>query len=456
MPKYDFDKIVTHLQSYGFVYQGSEIYGGLSNTWDYGPLGSELKANLRRLWWKKFVQECPTNVGIDSAILMNPRVWEATGHVTTFNDPLIDCKACKTRHRADKLIEDAFPKAHVTAMNNEQMMEFIRTNHVKCPNCGKSDFTDIRQFNMMFKTHIGVTDDSKAAVYLRPETAQGVFVNFKNVMRTTRRKLPVGICNVGKAFRNEITPGNFTFRTREFEQMELEFFCKPNTDLEWFRYWKDYAINFLYSLGITKENLRFRDHDPEELAFYSKGTSDIEYLFPFGWGEVWGIADRTDYDLKRHMEFSGESLEYLDPDTNEKYVPFCVEPSLGLDRLALMTLCDSYSEEQLENDSRVVMHLHPAVAPYKAAILPLSKQLSEKAREVVNILSKHFSVTYDEAGSIGKRYRRQDAIGTPFCITVDFDTSTDQTVTIRERDSMKQVRLPIDELINYLTIKVFY
>ncbi len=456
MPKYDFDKIVTHLQTYGFVYQGSEIYGGLSNTWDYGPLGSELKANLRRLWWKKFVQECPTNVGIDSAILMNPRVWEATGHVTTFNDPLIDCKACKTRHRADKLIEDAFPEAHVTAMNNEQMMAFIRENKVKCPNCGKSDFTDIRQFNMMFKTHIGVTDDSKAAVYLRPETAQGVFVNFKNVMRTTRRKLPVGICNVGKAFRNEITPGNFTFRTREFEQMELEFFCKPNTDLEWFRYWKDYAINFLYSLGITKENLRFRDHDPEELAFYSKGTSDIEYLFPFGWGEVWGIADRTDYDLKRHMEFSGESLEYLDPDTNEKYVPFCVEPSLGLDRLALMTLCDSYAEEQLENDSRVVMHLHPAVAPYKAAILPLSKQLSEKAREVVNILSKHFSVTYDEAGSIGKRYRRQDAIGTPFCITVDFDTSTDQTVTIRERDSMKQVRLPIDELINYLTIKVFY
>ncbi len=456
MPKYDFDRIVTHLQSYGFVYQGSEIYGGLSNTWDYGPLGSELKANLRRLWWKKFVQECPTNVGIDSAILMNPRVWEATGHVTTFNDPLIDCKACKTRHRADKLIEDAFPEAHVTSMNNEQMMEFIRANKVKCPNCGKSDFTDIRQFNMMFKTHIGVTDDSKAAVYLRPETAQGVFVNFKNVMRTTRRKLPVGICNVGKAFRNEITPGNFTFRTREFEQMELEFFCKPNTDLEWFRYWKDYAINFLYSLGITKENLRFRDHDPEELAFYSKGTSDIEYLFPFGWGEVWGIADRTDYDLKRHMEFSGESLEYLDPDTNEKYVPFCVEPSLGLDRLALMTLCDSYCEEQLENDSRVVMHLHPAVAPYKAAILPLSKQLSEKAREVVNILSKHFSVTYDEAGSIGKRYRRQDAIGTPFCITVDFDTSADQTVTIRERDSMKQVRLPIDELINYLTIKVFY
>ncbi len=456
MPKFDFDKIVTHLQSYGFVYQGSEIYGGLSNTWDYGPLGSELKSNLRRLWWKKFVQECPTNVGIDSAILMNPRVWEATGHVTTFNDPLIDCKACKTRHRADKLIEDAFPEAHVTSMNNEQMMEFIRTNNVKCPNCGKTDFTDIRQFNMMFKTHIGVTDDSKAAVYLRPETAQGVFVNFKNVMRTTRRKLPVGICNVGKAFRNEITPGNFTFRTREFEQMELEFFCKPNTDLEWFRYWKDYAINFLYSLGITKENLRFRDHDPEELAFYSKGTSDIEYLFPFGWGEVWGIADRTDYDLKRHMEFSGESLDYLDPDTNEKYVPFCVEPSLGLDRLALMTLCDSYAEEQLENDSRVVMHLHPAVAPYKAAILPLSKQLSEKAREVVNILSKHFSVTYDEAGSIGKRYRRQDAIGTPFCITVDFDTNTDQTVTIRERDSMKQVRLPIDELINYLTIKVFY
>ena len=456
MPKFDFNKIVNHLQTSGFVYQGSEIYGGLSNTWDYGPLGSELKNNLKKLWGKKFVQESPTNVGIDSAILMNPRVWEATGHVATFTDPLIDCKECQTRHRADKLIEDEYPDAHVGSMTNEQMVAFIREHHVKCPKCGKSNFTDIRQFNMMFKTHIGVTEDSKSAVYLRPETAQGVFVNFRNVMRTTRRKLPIGICNVGKSFRNEITPGNFTFRTREFEQMEMEFFCKPDTDLEWFAYWKDYAMNFLYSLGVRKDNLRFRDHEQTELSFYSKATSDIEYLFPFGWGEVWGIADRTDYDLKRHIEFSGQPLDYLDPETNEKYVPYCIEPSLGLDRLALMMLCDAYDEEQLENDMRIVMHLSFAAAPYKAAILPLSKQLGEKAKEVVNILSKHFSVTYDEAGSIGKRYRRQDAIGTPFCITIDFDTSSDQSVTIRERDSMKQIRMPIDELISYLTIKVFY
>lgn len=457
MAKYEFEKIVSHLQTSGFIYQGSEIYGGLSNTWDYGPLGSELKNNLKKLWWKKFVQESPTNVGIDSAILMNPRVWEATGHVATFTDPLIDCKECHTRHRADKLIEEAFPDVNVAAMNNDQMIAFIREKHVKCPDCGKSNFTDIRQFNMMFKTHIGVTEDSKSEVYLRPETAQGVFVNFKNVLRTTRRKLPLGICNVGKAFRNEITPGNFTFRTREFEQMEMEFFCKPGSDLEWFAYWKDYAINFLYSLGVKKENLRFRDHEPAELAFYSKGTSDIEYLFPFGWGEVWGIADRTDYDLKRHIQYSGQPLDYLDPETNEKYVPYCVEPSLGLDRLALMMLCDAYDEEQLENnETRIVLHLNYSAAPYKAAVLPLSKKLNDKAKEVLSILDKHFSVSYDESGSIGKRYRRQDEIGTPFCITIDFDTMNDQSVTIRERDSMKQIRLPIDELINYLTVKVFY
>ena len=456
MAKYEFEKIVTHLQTQGYVYQGSEIYGGLSNTWDYGPLGSEFKNNVKRLWWKRFVQESPTNVGIDAAILMNPRVWEATGHVSTFNDPLIDCKECKTRHRADKIIESEFPDVNVNKMTNEEMMDFIRKNNVCCPNCGKSNFTDIRQFNMMFKTHIGVTDDSKSVVYLRPETAQGMFVNFKNVIRTTRRKLPIGICNIGKAFRNEITPGNFTFRTREFEQMEMEFFCKPGTDLEWFSYWKDFAKKFLNDLGLSNDVLRFRDHEKEELAFYSKATTDIEYLFPFGWGELWGIADRTDYDLKRHMEYSKESLEYLDQETNTKFIPYCVEPSLGCDRLALALLCNAYDEEQLENDTRVVMHLNYALAPYKAAILPLSKQLSAQAKEVYALLSKHFSVTYDESQSIGKRYRRQDAIGTPFCITIDFDTQNDNCVTIRERDSMKQERIKIDDLVNYISEKVFF
>ena len=457
MSKFEFDKVCNHLIVSGYYYQGSEIYGGLSNTWDYGPLGSEIKMNIRKMWWKRFVQECPMNVGIDAAILMNPKVWEATGHVSTFNDPLIDCKKCKQRFRADQLIEAEFPDVDVNGMNNEQMMDFIHENHVKCPNCASENFTDIRQFNMMFKTHIGVTEDSKAVVYLRPETAQGMFVNFKNVVRTTRKKLPLGICNVGRAFRNEITPGQMTFRTREFDQMEMEFFCKPGDDLKWFEYWKKQCLQFVADLGIKQDNLRYRDHEQAELAFYSKATTDIEYLFPFGWGEVWGIADRTDYDLKRHMSYSGESLEYLDPETNEKYVPFCIEPSVGLDRLVLMTLCDAYDEEAVgDNDTRIVMHLAPAVAPYKAAVLPLSKKLEEKAREIEAILCKYMSVVYDDTGSIGKRYRRQDAIGTPFCVTVDFDTLEDNAVTIRDRDTMQQVRLPISELGKYLTVKCFF
>ena len=457
MAKFEFDKLCNHFVVSGYYFQGSEIYGGLSNTWDYGPLGSEIKQNIRRMWWKKFVQESTTNVGIDAAILMNPKVWEATGHVSTFNDPLIDCKSCKQRFRADQLIEKEFPDVDVNGMTNEQMMAFIRENHVKCPNCGKEDFTDIRQFNMMFKTHIGVTEDSKSVVYLRPETAQGMFVNFKNVMRTTRRKLPIGICNVGRAFRNEITPGQMTFRTREFDQMEMEFFCKPGEDLKWFDYWKQYCLNFVDSLGIKPENLRYRDHEQAELAFYSKATTDIEYLFPFGWGEIWGIADRTDYDLKRHIEHSGEALDYLDPETNEKFVPYCIEPSVGLDRLVLMTLCDAYDEETVgDNDTRIVMHLSPAVAPIKAAILPLSKKLESQAREIEQQLAKYLNVIYDDTGSIGKRYRRQDAIGTPYCITIDFDTENDGAVTIRDRDSMEQIRLPIGELKAYLEEKVFF
>ena len=457
MAKFEFDKLCNHFVVSGYYFQGSEIYGGLSNTWDYGPLGSEIKQNVRKMWWKKFVQESTTNVGIDAAILMNPKVWEATGHVSTFNDPLIDCKSCKQRFRADQLIEKEFPDVDVNGMNNDQMMAFIRENHVKCPNCGKEDFTDIRQFNMMFKTHIGVTEDSKSVVYLRPETAQGMFVNFKNVLRTTRRKLPIGICNVGRAFRNEITPGQMTFRTREFDQMEMEFFCKPGEDLKWFDYWKQYCLNFVDSLGIKKESLRYRDHEPEELAFYSKATTDIEYLFPFGWGEIWGIADRTDYDLKRHIEHSGEALDYLDPETNEKYVPYCIEPSVGLDRLVLMTLCDAYDEETVgDNDTRIVMHLSPAVAPIKAAILPLSKKLEAQAREIEQDLAKYLNVIYDDTGSIGKRYRRQDAIGTPYCITIDFDTENDGAVTVRDRDSMEQIRLPIGELKAYLEEKVFF
>lgn len=452
-----FDKVVTHLQTTGYVFQGSQIYGGLSNTWDYGPLGSELKNNLQQLWWKKFVSESPTNVGIDAAILMNPKVWEATGHVTTFNDPLIDCKECRGRFRADDLVKEQYPDVDVNGMDLNALSEFIKTHPLKCPQCGKSNFTDVRQFNMMFKTHIGVTDDSKSVVYLRPETAQGVFVNFKNVQRATRRKLPLGIANVGKSFRNEITPGNFIFRTREFTQMELEFFCKPGTDLEWFKYWKDYSISFVESLGVKAENLRFRDHEPEELAFYSKATTDIEYKFPFGWGEIWGIADRTDYDLKRHQDYSGESLDYLDPETNEKYVPYCIEPSLGLDRLFLMIVTDSYDEEVLENgEIRKIMHLKPFLAPYKAAILPLSKQLNEKAKQVFDSLIPYINVNFDTTGSIGKRYRRNDEIGTPYCVTIDFDTLNDGCVTVRERDSMKQERIKIEDLRNYLLDRTFY
>ena len=456
--KYSFEKITTHLQQTGYVFQGSQIYGGLSNSWDYGPLGAEIKKNIREAWWKRFVQESPTNVGIDAGILMNPRVWEATGHVTTFNDPMVDCKACKARHRADELIKSEFPDADVDNMTFEQMDQFIKEHEVKCPVCGKADFTPIRKFNMMFKTHIGVTEDSSSVVYLRPETAQGVFVNFKNVQRTQRKKLPFGICQTGKSFRNEITPGNFTFRIREFDQMEMEFFCKPGTDLEWFAYWKDYCLKFVESLGPKAENLRFRDHEPAELAFYSKATTDVEYDFPdLGWGEILGVADRTDYDLKRHQEYSKEDMSYFDPETNEKYIPYVIEPSMGLDRLILMVLMDSYDEETLEGgDVRTVMHINPALAPYKVAVLPLSKKLEEKSKEVLSVLNKHFQVTYDVTGSIGKRYRRQDEIGTPFCVTVDFDTLENNTVTIRDRDTMQQIRMPIDELIKHFEDKFVF
>ena len=452
---FTFEQITQHLQNEGFVFQGSAVYGGLSNTWDYGPLGAELKRNIRSMWWKKFVQESPTNVGLDSAILMNPRVWEATGHVSTFNDPMVDCKACKARHRADELIHSEYPDVDVEGMDFAQMDQFIQEHKMVCPVCGKNDFTPIRKFNMMFKTHIGVTDDASSIVYLRPETAQGVFVNFKNVQRTMRKKLPFGICNAGKSFRNEITPGNFTFRTREFEQLEMEFFCKPGTDLEWFAYWKEYCRQFLMSLGVKEERLHFRDHEPAELAFYSKATTDVEYNFPtLGWGEILGVADRTDYDLKRHMEYSKQDLSYFDPETNESYVPYCIEPSMGLDRLLLMVAVDAYDEETLENgEPRVVMHFKPALAPYKAAVLPLSKKLGDQAKEVEQALAKRFSVTYDETGSIGKRYRRQDEIGTPYCVTYDFQSLEDGTVTIRDRDSMEQVRLPIEEVPAYIESK---
>ncbi len=457
--KLTMDKIVSLCKNRGYVYPGSEIYGGLANTWDYGPLGVELKNNIKKAWMKKFVQESKYNVGLDAAILMNPEVWVASGHVGGFSDPLIDCKECKTRHRADKLIEEwAHEQGNdmiADGMSDEQMINFIKEHHIACPNCGKENFTDIRKFNLMFKTFQGVTEDSKAEIYLRPETAQGIFVNFKNVLRTTRRKLPMGIGQIGKAFRNEITPGNFTFRTREFEQMELEFFCKPGTDLEWFKYWKDYCENWLLSLGMKKENIRLRDHSKEELVFYSKATTDIEYAFPFGWGELWGVADRTDYDLKKHQEHSKEDMSYLDAETNEKYVPYCIEPSLGCDRVALAFLCNAYDEEEIaEGDVRTVLHLHPALAPYKVAVLPLSKKLSEKAEEVYSKLSKKFMCDYDEAGSIGKRYRREDEIGTPYCVTIDFDTLEDNCVTIRDRDTMEQVRVKIDELENWLEEKV--
>ena len=456
------DKIVALCKNRGFVFPGSEIYGGLANSWDYGPLGVEYKNNVKRAWWKKFVQESKYNVGLDAAILMNPQVWVASGHVATFNDPLIDCKACKMRHRADKLVEEFVKENNITdvnveAMDGEALLAFIRERGVTCPGCGKSDFTDIRKFNLMFKTHQGVTEDNANEVYLRPETAQGIFVNFKAIQRATRKKVPFGVGQVGKSFRNEITPGNFIFRIREFEQMELEFFCKPGTDLEWFAYWKDYCANFLYNLGMKKENLRLRDHEPEELSFYSKATTDFEYLFPFGWGELWGIADRTDYDLNCHIKQSGEALEYFDPETNEHYVPYVVEPSLGADRAALALLVDAYDEEEIaEGDVRVVLRLHPFLAPYKCAVLPLSKKLSAEADEIFCELSKYFNCEFDETGSIGKRYRRQDEIGTPFCITYDFESKEDGCVTIRERDSMEQVRVPIAELKSYIEERIAF
>ncbi len=468
------EKIIALCKGRGFVFSGSEIYGGLANTWDYGPLGVELKNNVKKAWWKKFVQENPYNVGLDSAILMNPQTWVASGHLGGFSDPLMDCKECKERFRADKLIEDwceeqnfTLPKP-VDAFSQEEMAAFIAEHEIPCPTCGKHNFTDIRQFNLMFKTFQGVTEDAKNTVYLRPETAQGIFVNFQNIQRTTRKKLPFGVCQVGKSFRNEITPGNFTFRTREFEQMELEFFCQPGSDLEWFNYWRNFCHQWLLDLNMKDENLRLRDHSPEELCFYSKATTDFEYLFPFGWGELWGVADRTDYDLTQHQNTSGKDMTYFDQAANEHYIPYVIEPSLGADRVTLAFLIEAYDEEVVgqdkkgNDDIRVVMHFHPALAPFKAAVLPLSKKLGDKGREIQEMLSKHFMVDYDDTGSIGKRYRRQDEVGTPYCITVDFETvgddktPADNCVTIRDRDTMEQVRIPIDQLVSWLEEKLAY
>ena len=459
------EKIVALAKNRGFVYPGSEIYGGLANTWDYGPLGVELKNNMKKAWWKKFIQENPKNVGVDCAILMNPQTWVASGHVGGFSDPLMDCKECKERFRADKLIEDHMashdmPEVVVDGWTNEEMKKFVDDNQVVCPSCGAHNFTDIRQFNLMFKTFQGVTEDAKNVVYLRPETAQGIFVNFKNVQRTTRKKLPFGIGQIGKSFRNEITPGNFTFRTREFEQMELEFFCEPGTDLEWLDYWRKYCKNFLLSLNMTEDAIRLRDHSPEELSHYSKGTTDIEYKFPFGWGELWGIADRTDFDLTQHQKTSGVSMEYFDQEANEKYIPYVIEPSLGADRVALAFLIDAYDEEVVgqdkngKDDVRVVLRLHPALAPFKAAVLPLSKKLTDKAMPIWHELAKQFPVDFDDAGSIGKRYRREDEIGTPFCVTVDFETEQDGCVTVRDRDTMQQERIKIEDVAAYIAKKI--
>ncbi len=453
------DKIVALCKNRGFIFPGSDIYGGLANTWDYGPLGAELMKNIEDAWWQKFVKESEYNVGMDSSILMNSRVWEASGHVGGFNDPLLDCKSCKTRFRADKLIEDYHHENNITLQiegwTNEQLSAYIEEKGIACPDCDAHDFTDIRQFNLMFKTHQGVTEDSSTEIYLRPETAQGIFLNFKAIQRTARKKVPFGISQIGKSFRNEITPGNFIFRTREFVQMELEFFCKPGTELEWHQYWKDFCLNWLKSLSLKEENTRLRDHSPEELSHYSNATSDVEYLFPFGWGELWGIASRTDFDLSRHMEFSGVDLNYTDPITNEKYIPYVIEPSLGANRMALAFLVDAYDEEQIdEKDSRTVLRLHPALAPFKAAIFPLSKKLSAEANEVYDMLRKEFYVDYDESGSIGKRYRRHDEIGTPFCITYDFESKEDGAVTIRHRDSMEQERVKINELVDFIKERI--
>jgi len=458
------DKITALCKGRGFVFAGSEIYGGLANSWDYGPLGVELKNNVKKAWWQKFVQESPYNVGQDSAILMNPKVWEASGHVATFNDPLIDCKGCKMRHRADKLVEEwnfdnGVTDVLVESMDDETLMGYIREKGVICPHCGKSDFTDIRKFNLMFKTFQGVNEDTAAQIYLRPETAQGIFVQFKNVQRTTRRKIPFGICQIGKSFRNEITPGNFIFRTREFEQLELEFFCKPGTDLEWFEYWRTFCKDWLLSLGMREESIKLRDHEEEELSHYSNATTDFEFLFPFGWGELWGVADRTDFDLKAHQTHSGENMEYFDQETGEKYIPYVIEPSLGVDRMLLAFLIDAYDEEVVDaekNDVRVVLHLHPALAPYKCAVLPLSKKLTPAAEQVYQNLSKRFMTDFDESGSIGKRYRRQDEIGTPYCITYDFDSENDKSVTVRDRDTMEQERIAIDDLEAYLIKKMVF
>ncbi|MDO4382859.1 MAG: glycine--tRNA ligase [Eubacteriales bacterium] len=459
------EKIKALCNNRGFIFPGSDIYGGLANTWDYGPLGVLFKNNVKQAWWKKFVQESKYNVGLDAAILMNPETWVASGHVGGFSDPLIDCKNCKSRHRADQLIEEYMKtkgeSVSCDGWNNEQLEAYIHENQIPCPECGKSDFTPIRKFNLMFKTFQGVTEDSKSEIYLRPETAQGIFVNFKNVQRSARKKVPFGIAQIGKSFRNEITPGNFTFRTREFEQMELEFFCKPGTDMEWFEYWKQYAQDFLKSLGMNMDNIRVRDHEKEELSHYSNATSDLEYLFPFGWGELWGIADRTDFDLMQHQNHSGQDMSYMDPETHEKYVPYCIEPSLGADRVALAFLIDAYDEETMvdakgKEDTRVVMRLHPALAPYKVAVLPLSNKLKEQAEPIYEELSKYFSTDYDTSGSIGKRYRRQDEIGTPFCICVDFDTAEDKCVTIRDRDTMEQIRLPLSEVRDYINSKLVF
>ena len=457
--KLTMDKLTALCKVRGYIFAGSEIYGGLANTWDYGPLGVEFKNNIKKAWWKKFVQESRTNVGLDSSILMNRQVWVASGHVGNFNDPLMDCKACKARFRADQLIEDFASKhgepVRADGWSNEELESYINERAIPCPICGKHDFTGIRKFNMMFKTHQGVTEDSAAEIYLRPETAQGIFVNFKNIVRSTRRKLPMGVCQIGKSFRNEITPGNFIFRTREFEQMEMEFFCKPGEDMQWFEYWRGFCRDWLLSLGIKEDNLRLRDHKAEELSHYSTATTDFEFQFPYGWGELWGIADRTDFDLKAHEATSGESMEYIDPLTNERFIPYVVEPSVGVERLALSFLCNAYEEQELENDSRVVLHLHPALAPYKAAVLPLQKnKLGEQALAVYEDLSRRFMVDYDETGSIGKRYRRQDEIGTPLCVTVDFETEETGSVTVRDRDTMLQERVPLSELVSYIEGKL--
>ena len=460
MAKLTMDKLVALCKNRGFVFPGSEIYGGLANTWDYGPLGVALKNNVKAAWWKKFVTESPYNVGVDCAILMNPSVWQASGHLGGFSDPLMDCKSCKTRHRADNLIENYMKRKgieeNIAGWTDEQMQDYIREKGILCPVCGKGDFTPIRKFNLMFKTFQGVTEDSSSTIYLRPETAQGIFVNFKNVQRTTRKRVPFGIGQIGKSFRNEITPGNFIFRVREFEQMELEFFCKPGTDLEWFAYWRKFCHDWLLGLGIKEENLRLRDHDPEELCFYSKATTDFEFLFPFGWGELWGVADRTDYDLTQHINTSGKDLSYTDPVTNEKYVPYVIEPSLGVERMVLALLCNAYDEEEVDGETRVVMRFSPAVAPVKVAVLPLQKQLGEKAEAIYFELAKHFPCDYDLSGSIGKRYRRQDEIGTPFCVTVDFDTLEDDTVTVRDRDTMSQIRMSVEALAGYFDEQLKY